>query len=58
MFEFDNYDKSAHGQRLAPGPQGVASVPPAEVAEMSMLFWSEHCIERAVPNCLASFRVC
>ena len=54
MFEFDKYDRCAHGDRLKPGPEGFAFVPRSEVAEMSMLFWSEHCIECAAPECYAS----
>lgn len=51
MFEFDKYDKRARPHRLAPGLEGFAGVPRAELAEMSMLFWSEHCIECAAPEC-------
>ncbi len=51
MFEFDKYDRRAHRQRLTPGTEGFACVPRADVAEMSMLFWSEHCIECAAPEC-------
>jgi FkbH-like protein len=54
MFEFDKYDRRAHGERLRPGPEGFAFLPRSEVAELSMLFWSEHCIECAAPDCYAA----
>lgn len=54
MFEFDKYDKRTHRDRLTPQEAEVACVSRAEVAAMSMLFWSEHCVECAAPGCYAT----
>lgn len=51
MFEFDKYDRRSHRQPLKPGAEKYRFVPPGDVAAMSMLFWSEHCIECAAPEC-------
>ena len=51
MFEFHQYDSASHTQRLQP----VQSYRPSDdVAEMSLLFWSEHCIECAAPACFST----
>jgi len=54
MFEFDKYDRRAHRDLLIHNPHNspdIACVRRSEVAAMSMLFWGEHCIECAAPQC-------
>jgi FkbH-like protein len=54
MFEFHAYDAGRHGERsplTAPPP---AATQVAEMEAMSFLFWSEHCVECAAPECYAS----
>jgi len=52
MFEFAQYDKSLHGE--APVSVGAPYEPVGNVAEMSMLAWSEHCSECGEPVCYQS----
>ena len=49
MFEFAQYDKSLHSE--APVSVGAPYEPVRNVAEMSMLVWSEHCSECGEPAC-------
>lgn len=62
MFEFHAYDARCHGER-APAPpahqvahQGAQPVATsrADLAALSFLYWSEHCVECAAPDCYAS----
>ena len=52
MFEFDKYQKSRHAEPVAPGPHPYQPV--IDLAAVSQLFWGEHCIECAAPDCYAS----
>lgn len=52
MFEFDKYQKSRHAEPIVPGPQPYQ--PETNLVAMSQLFWGEHCIECAAPDCYAS----
>lgn len=58
MFEFHAYDARRHGERAALGA-ALGAPPPAatrasEIAAMSFLLWSEHCVECAAPECYGS----
>ena len=51
MFEFHQYDPLLHTKPLQPfSPYH----PSDNVAKMSLLFWSEHCIECAAPACFST----
>jgi FkbH-like protein len=54
MFEFHAYDAGRHGEPapLTAFPQ--AATPASDIAAMSFLLWSEHCVECAAPECYAS----
>jgi hypothetical protein len=58
MFEFHAYDARRHGERapaaLARRVAQPAAILRADLAAMSFLFWSEHCVECAAPDCYAS----
>lgn len=49
MFELDKYESKLHHEPPAAPTQ--AYEPAADVEEMSLLFWSEHCVECAAPGC-------
>lgn len=51
MFEFHQYDPVFHPKPLQPGGPYQ---PISNVAKMSLLFWSEHCIECAAPACFST----
>ena len=48
MFEFFRYDRRLHGDQPAPPADLPARRP---VARKSFLFWGEHCVECAAPDC-------
>jgi hypothetical protein len=52
MFELDRYDPTL----LAGPPASPADPyqPAADIEKMSMLFWTEHCVECAAPGCYQS----
>lgn len=51
MFEFHAYDRRAQSEPpLSPRPDD-GSPAPVDIAAMSFLFWSEHCVECAAPAC-------
>ena len=52
MFEFDKYDKRLH--REPPARPEVRYQPASDIAGMSLLYWSEHCVECALPACYSS----
>jgi FkbH-like protein len=52
MFETDNYESKLHKEPPAVPTQ--AYEPVANVKEMSLLFWGEHCVECAAPMCYKS----
>lgn len=51
MFEFHQYDPLLHVKPLQPF---CPYHPSDNVAKMSLLFWSEHCIECAAPACFST----
>lgn len=54
MFEFHGYDARRHGERAQGAWCLPAATPACDIAAMSFLFWSEHCVECAAPDCYAS----
>ena len=52
MFEFDKYETNLHSDEVL-SPASVYQ-PCTDVERMSLLFWSEHCIECAAPSCFAT----
>lgn len=51
MFEFHQYDLRHHSQVTRRSDQYH---PSDDIVEMSLLFWSEHCIECAAPACFST----
>jgi FkbH-like protein len=49
MFELDKYEPGLHNEPPAVPAQPYE--PAADVKEMSLLFWGEHCVECAAPSC-------
>ncbi|MDA0323840.1 MAG: HAD-IIIC family phosphatase [Verrucomicrobia bacterium] len=49
MYEFDKYESRRHDDK--PVEAGAGFTPVGGVDQMSMLIWSEHCIECAIPAC-------
>ncbi|MGZ9033295.1 MAG: hypothetical protein ACXW25_02645, partial [Rhodospirillales bacterium] len=54
MFEFHAYDARRHGERAAAVLRSPGTIRASDVAAMSFLFWSEHCVECAAPACYGS----
>lgn len=54
MFEFHAYDARRHVDRAQPAAPPPPATAAADIAAMSFLFWSEHCVECAAPDCYAS----
>lgn len=54
MFEFHAYDARRHVGRTRPGAPPPPATEAPDIAAMSFLFWSEHCVECAAPDCYAS----
>ncbi len=52
MFEFHQYDPRWHAAEATPkfGPCNVST----DISEISLLYWSEHCIECAAPACFST----
>jgi len=53
VFDLDKYESRLH--REAPAAPAQPYEPVADVDEMSLLFWGEHCVECAAPAC---YRTC
>jgi FkbH-like protein len=51
MFEFDRYDPRKHEEAARPLSEYQ---PRTDMTKMSLLFWSEHCVECAAPDCYTS----
>lgn len=54
MFEFHAYDARRHGERAPAPPALQVAISRADLAALSFLYWSEHCVECAAPDCYAS----
>lgn len=54
MFEFHAYDARLHGERAAAPTPVYCATRRGDVAALSFLSWSEHCVECAAPDCYAS----
>lgn len=54
MFEFHAYDARRHADRSQPEAPRPPATAASDIAAMSFLFWSEHCVECAAPDCYAS----
>ena len=52
MFEFDKYQRERHAVPVEATSRCYA--PAGDVTALSQLFWSEHCIECAAPDCYQS----
>ena len=52
MFDIDKYEAKLHPDK--PASPGAAYKPASDIAEMSLLFWGEHCVECAAPSCYQS----
>lgn len=52
MFEFDQYQRALRRRTAEPPP--AAYRPASDITELSFLWWSEHCVECADPDCYTS----
>jgi FkbH-like protein len=52
MFDIDKYESKLHTER--PASPAAPYKPASDIAEMSLLFWGEHCVECAAPSCYQS----
>lgn len=49
LFELDKYEKHLH--RQAPAKPDLPFEPANDIAAASLLYWAEHCVECAAPDC-------
>jgi FkbH-like protein len=52
MFDIDKYESKLHTEE--PVSPAAPYKPASDIAEMSLLFWGEHCVECAAPSCYQS----
>jgi FkbH-like protein len=52
LFELDKYEKRLH--RAAPAKPELPFEPANDVLQASLLYWAEHCVECAAPECYRS----